>query len=175
MTFKYISPKELKAFEKERMSYMKQAEKALKNEDLELVVELFKKIVEVSEKMDDHKIVEEFNQKIRLLTQGTEGSVAEQFEKVQTTIEDFIAELKKAPFKIIKGIVEKIPVDEADIEAASAVQAGESQTQVLERISDYDIADIEHDIKSRGTIQDQLGDLKRILKQKKGEGETLNQ
>ena len=169
MTFKYISPKELKAFEKERMAYMKQAEKALKNEDLEQVIGLFKKIVEVSEKMDDQQMVTEFSQKLKLLTQGTAVNVADQFEAAQTTIEDFIGDLMKAPYKIIKGVTEKIAVEEEKIEAAPIKEEVVIDTSEPTRIDDYDVTSIEAEIRNRGSIQDQLGDLKKILKEKKEE------
>ncbi|NHI93971.1 MAG: hypothetical protein EAX96_15895 [Candidatus Lokiarchaeota archaeon] len=170
MTFKYISPKELKILEKERMNYMKQAEKALKAADVEQVVELFKKIVEVSEKMDDKLIIEEFTQKIKLLTSGSETNVAEQFEKAQTTIEDFISELFKAPYRIIKNVTDKISIDDEEEEIV-VTEPVKSKPFISvkgpERINDYDVTVIETEIKSRGTIQDQLGDLKKILKEKK--------
>jgi len=169
MTFKYISPKELKAFEKERMGYMKQAEKALKSEDLEQVIVLFKKIVEVSEKMDDSQMVAEFTQKLKLLTQGSSVNVADQFELAQTTIEDFIGDLMKAPYKILKGVSEKIAVEEEKIEAAPVKETVSVEVVDPTRIDDYDVTSIEAEIRQRGTIQDQLGDLKKILKDKKEE------
>ncbi|MHA1145164.1 MAG: hypothetical protein ACTSRW_10540 [Candidatus Helarchaeota archaeon] len=165
----FMSPEEEKKYIKERLSYIKQAEKALKNEDLDAVIENFRKIVNVSTKLNDSRMVEEFTSKLRVLTQGIdESDIAVEYQKTQMTISDFINELAEAPKRIIKGTTTQIPVDLTPGIAVPTSETREIFDELeITKVPIEEEIDIEEEIQRRGTLDQQLNDLKKILNYKK--------
>ena len=131
MSFKYVSPKELKELKKERLEHMKNAEKALKDEDYDSVIGHFKKIIEISEYIDDDDIKNEFLEKLEFLTSrmSQTGSVTQAIPSA-TSIADFIDDLIKAPNRIIKKFAQPIEIAAGGgrIAPARAVPAPEVPT-----------------------------------------------
>ncbi len=114
MSFKYISPKELKVLKKRRMDLMKESETALKNEDYLLLMQHFKEIIEISDKIDDESIKTEFTEKLEFLkaritqTSTTTGVVANPEQ-----IQEFISDLLLAPQLILREFSQPIEVAQA--------------------------------------------------------------
>lgn len=177
-----LSPEEEKKYVKERLGYIKAAEKALKSEDLEAVIENFRKIVEVSSKINDTRMVEEFTQKLNVLTQGTsETSIAAEYQRTQMTISDFISVLADAPNRIIKGTSVQISIEAQGplMAAAAAASSGASAAVAIPppaevftelditKVQPVDDMSVEEEIHKRGSLNQQLSDLKKILDYKK--------
>ena len=170
----FMSPEEVKQYEKERLNYIKAAEKALKREDLNAVIENFRKIVEASNHLGDTKMAEEFTQKLGVLTQGqTDGNIAVEYQQVQMTISDFINDLIEAPNRIISSASTPIPVD-PKAQASTPIPAPleptifpELDIKKVETLPEDEVS-IESEISSRGNLDQQLSDLKKILEYRKG-------
>ena len=109
-----MSPKELKVLKKRRMELMKDSENALKNEDYLLLMQHFKEIIEISDKIDDESIKTEFTEKLeflqaRISQTGTSAGAVANPEQIQ----EFISDLLLAPQVIIREFSQPIEVAQA--------------------------------------------------------------
>ncbi len=96
--FKYLSPKETKDLKSQRDRLFKEVEKLIKKENYLEVIEVFDQIAEISEKLGDTAVVEEFQERANTLREALGQEV-----KIDTTdstekINLFLMDLMKGPF-----------------------------------------------------------------------------
>ncbi|MHA1300934.1 MAG: hypothetical protein ACTSO9_16060 [Candidatus Helarchaeota archaeon] len=131
MTYKYISPKELKILKSKRLKLMKEAETALRNELYTKVAEKFKAIIKISEEMGDNVIKNEFIEKLEILTSKIpDASTEKKAEISPELIVAFIDGLREAPKNIIKDVSETIDIFAGEAEAPIPQEALASDQHV---------------------------------------------
>lgn len=132
MSYKYIGAKELKNLKKERLDLMRDAEVALKDENYDLLIQHFTKIIEISEKIGDDEIKNEFLEKLAILNSNiSKAGSTEQIGQAQNIISDFINDLMKSSNYIVREATKPIIISPSTDKAVSGVEGAPKSEEAV--------------------------------------------
>ncbi|NVM54105.1 MAG: hypothetical protein HWN66_10430 [Candidatus Helarchaeota archaeon] len=128
--FKYVSPKEKKELKSERDKLIKSVEKLLKKENYIEVIETFDKIAEVSEKLGDLGVSDEFRERANNLRRKLGQEVKAGTGASLTDINLFIQQLIRGPFE-----TQAIEITQAIAQPGGTRTLIEEGEEILSRLS----------------------------------------
>jgi len=134
--FKYISPKEKKELKTQRDKLFKDVEKLLKKENFLEVIDAFDQIAEISEKLGELGVADEFKDRANNLRRKLGQEVKSDISVSQEEINGFIKKLLIGPFRDIQA-AEILTVSPSPVASGGTRSLIEEGEEILARLKKF--------------------------------------